>query len=528
MRYAKAHDSARHRPVLLSHPALLLAGLWLALLAADVVRRRFGWFSNEFAQVFFVTFGLAFLAAYLAIVVWYVTKLTYFDPAEPTITAVAAVFRTGHPLYPALDAPERYAHIYGPALFVIHAGAMALFGSSILVSKAVGAVAVIAALGVSFHVYRERAGIYAATLATAACVVVFMGFSNVTFWTRSDPLLILCVALGLLATRLRSSLASMLLLGLTAGLAVNLKVTGVLYFLPIIAMSLVARGARALALAAAIATVTALAPFVVHSVSIANYKDYLELSARNGLNAGRLRQNAEWLLFLSAPVGLLLWSTWRIGGLSGHLRAMLLALAPALVGVAIVTAKPGGGPFHLLPFVPVLLYGIVNAPRSSWSAAAQTLALAFTITAVALAVPRQLIFVETSVDRDLTPAVNYIRSFADAHPGASMTVGYAGTSVLSFARPEAVFRTGDYFLDVPAIQEHGLAGQPLPEAAILALVTCRAEYILVPGGASPFAVQSAYYPDGPRDVFPPEFRQEFQRRYRRIRSDVFDVWACAK
>jgi hypothetical protein len=512
----------------LTHPTLILAGVWLALAVADAIRRRLGGFGGPFAAVLFVTFGLAFVAAFLAITVWYAASLSYFDPAEPTIAAVAAAFRAGHPLYPALDAPERYAHIYGPVLFMIHAGAFALFGSSILVSKAVGAVAIAVALGIGFYVYRERAGIYAATLAIAVSVTVYLVFNNVTFWSRSDPLLILCVTFGLLATRLRSPRTSTILLGLATGVAFNLKVTGVLYLLPAMAMTFAAHGTRAVTLAAAIAALTAIAPFLAPGVSIANYGDYLALSARSGLNAGRLRQNAEWLVYLVAPVAGVLWPAWRSGSLTPHLRAGLMALVPAMLAIAIVSAKPGGGPFHLLPFVPLLAYVIVNAPRPAWNASARTLAVAFAITALAFAIPRQLIFVSTMVNRDLTPAVNAIRKFADAHPGDTIAVGYAGTSDLSFARPAAVFRTGDYFLDVPAIQEHRLAGLPLPDATRLALVQCRAQYMLLPPGATAFNVQSAYYPDGPRDVFPEEFRSEFLRRYRRIGSDVFDIWRCTR
>jgi hypothetical protein len=509
----------------LSHPAVVLVGLWLSLLPGDYVLRRVGWSNQEFARTLYVTFALAFLATYIGIVIWYAGTITYFDPAEPTITAVAAAFRAGRPLYPAIDAAERYAHVYGPVLFLVHAGALAAFGSSILVSKAVGAAAAIAALAVSFLVYRERAGIYAAIIATTICALVFMAFSNVTFWTRSDPLLILCVALGLFATRLRSRWASMVLLGFTTGVAVNLKVTGILYLLPAFAMSAVAHGSRAVSLAAGLAAITALAPFALPHVSIANYGNYLQLSARNGVNAARLRQNAEWLFYLGLPVAAVLWSARRAAESTPHLRAMILTLAPALVIVTLVAAKPGGGPFHLLPFVPVLLYAVVNAPRSAWHPAVRALALAFAISAVALAIPRQLIFISTTVGRDLTSAVTFIREFADAHPGTSIAVGYTGTSVMSFARPEAVFRTGDYFLDAPAIQEHNLAGLRLPDSTILALTTCRAEYVLTPAG-TPFQVQSAYYPEGPREVFPEVFRSEFRKRYRFIRSDVFGVWQC--
>ena len=503
----------------------MLVGLWLALLAGDYLIRRVGWSNPEFARTLFLTFALAFLATYIAIVIWYAGTITYFDPAEPTITAVAAALRAGHPLYPAIDAAERYAHVYGPVLFLVHAGTLAVFGSSILVSKAVGAAAAIAALTLSFLVYRERAGIYAAIIATTICAVVFLAFGNVTFWSRSDPLLIFCVALSLVATRLRSRWASMVLLGVTAGVAVNLKVTGIFYLLPAFAMSAVAHGPRAVTLAAGLAAITALAPFALPHVSIANYVDYLQLSARNGVNAARLRQNAEWLFYFGLPVAAALWSARRAAESTSHMRALTVTLAPALIVVTLIAAKPGGGPFHLLPFVPVLLYAVINVPRSAWNPVARTLALAFAISAVALAIPRQLIFISTTVARDLTPAVTFIREFADAHPGTSIAVGYSGTSMMSFARPEAVFRTGDYFLDAPAIQEHNLAGLRLPDATLLALTTCRAEYLLLPPGNA-FQVQSAYYPEGPREVFTEVFRSEFRKRYRFIRSDLFAVWQC--
>jgi hypothetical protein len=512
---------------LISHPALLLAVTWIALLAIDIVRRRLGWTNKELAHTLFVTFSLGLVAAFAGIAIWYATRLSYFDAAEPTITAVASVFKAGRPLYPALDAPERYAHVYGPALFVIHASALAAFGSSILVSKAVGAIAILASLAVGFLIFRERAGLYAATLGTAVCALVYMGFSNVTFWTRSDPLLILCATVSLLATRVRRPLLSMVLLGLTTGIAVNLKVTGVLYIMPAVAVALNTHGVRRLAVAGSTAAGVAAAPFLLTNVSLAHYADYLGLSARNGIAANRIKLNVEAVVFLTAPLIAVLLSARRIVTPSGQTRSLLMALVPAVIVIAILGSKPGGGPFHLVPFVPVLVFTALGLPRVSWTPVVQTLALAFAVTAFSLALPRQLLLIATTIGRDLGPAVGYIRAFADSHPGKRIGVGYAGTSALSYARPEAVFRTGDYFLDAPAIQEHELAGLTLPEATFHALAGCRIEYMLVPNGERAFAVPSAYYPDGPKEVFPAAFRAEFLRRYRWITtSDVFDVWEC--
>lgn len=513
----------------MSHPALVLAVLWLVMLGLDRLARRAGRSTPDWARALLPATSCALLAAFVIIVLWYGVQLTYFDPAEPTITAVASVFGAGGPLYPAIDAPERYAHIYGPVLFIVHAAALGALGPGILASKAAGAIAILASLAIGFHILRERAGASAALVATAACALVYMAFGNVTFWTRSDPLLILTVTCGLLTARLRSRAASIVLLGMSVGVAVNLKVTGPLYLLPVAAIALAAHGGRALIGAAAVAAVCAMGPFVLPNVSLTNYLDYLELSASQGLAGGRVRQNLEWAVFLCAPVFGVLSSARLIARSRGRAEVSAGALAAAVLVISVAAAKPGGGPFHLLPFVPVLAYVVVSAgPHARGAPWTRSLVIAFGITALLIAVPRQLIFVRTMAGRDLGPAASYLREFAAAHPGRRIEVGYAGTSYLSYARPEIVFRTREYLLDAPAIQEHRLAGLQLPASTLQALDTCRIEYMLIPTGADPFVVPSAYFPHGPADVFPEAFRATFHRRYRRITSgELFDVWECS-
>jgi hypothetical protein len=201
----------------------------------------------------------------------------------------------------------------------------------------------------------------------------------------------------------------------------------------------------------------------------------------------------------------------------------------AVAIVILVAAKPGAGPFHLLPFVPLFAYAVLRAPAHAWQrpAAAHVLA-ASVLAALAMAVPRQITFVSTVISRPLESAVTELRRFAAAHPRDGMAVGYAGTSYLSFARPELVFRTDDYLLDAPAVQEHRLSGLDIPLATRRAIDTCRIEYWLIPSGGEPFLVRGAYQPDGPREVFPPDFRAAFLRRYERVGSTgQFDIWRCA-
>jgi 4-amino-4-deoxy-L-arabinose transferase-like glycosyltransferase len=509
----------------ITHPAVLVALVcWLVLLVFRVAPALESLVVHRRALV---TASIVVLCAFAAIVGWYALRLVYFDPAEPTITAVASVFASGQPLYPALDDPERYAHIYGPVLFIVQAGALAVAGSSIFTSKAVGPLAILSSLILMYRLFR-RHGPPAALVSTAACALVYLGFGNVTFWTRSDPLLILCVVLGLAATELRGRLASAIGLGVTLGVAANLKLTAPLYLLPAIMMTADTHDRRTAAAALGVAGMVAAAPFLLPTISLSHYLSYVRLSARNGLEGAKVRQNLEWIVFLCVPLAVRLSAGgWRTSSKTdARFRHLVAVLVASMIVTAIAASKPGGGPFHLLPFVPVIAYLTMIAPADdrSWRRAAM---LACGIAAVSIAIPRQRTFLSTVAKRDLRPAVADLRQFMHSHPGRSVAVGYASTSYLSYARPEVVFHTHDYLLDAPAIQEHRLSGLPMPKSTLRAIEECRIHYWLIPAGGDPFVVPSAYFPKGPQGVFPNDFRAAFLSRYSRTsRIALFDVWEC--
>jgi hypothetical protein len=102
----------------------------------------------------------------------------------------------------------------------------------------VGAVGALVSLILAYRLFRTTRGDVGAILATASCVLVFMLFGNVSFWTRADPLLILLVTAALHAARLPASAQSFTIVTAIAGLAANLKVTGFLYVLPVAMLAL--------------------------------------------------------------------------------------------------------------------------------------------------------------------------------------------------------------------------------------------------------------------------------------------------
>jgi hypothetical protein len=511
---------------LIAHPLVLLVVAQLALWAS--VRWLVFGVSLPGPRLLPIASGAA-LAVYAGIVSWYTFQPTYFDAAEPTITAIAALVGHGHPLYPAVDAPERYVHIYGPALFLLHAAALALAGSSIVVSKAVGAIAIALALLLSHRAFARLAGARPALGATAVSAVIYLMFGNATFWTRAEPLLICCVAAGLFSSALRRPIAVALLLGVATGIATALKISGALYFVPLFVLIAIRHGLWCAAGAAGIAALVAIAPFFHSDISLTNYVDYIQLSAQNGLIGRKLAQNLEWALFLMAPLVALVPLNQSATRPRSE-NAVSLSLGVAIVIVAIVAAKPGGGPYHFLPFVPVLMWAAISHPGAAWkSPAVWMTAVAFILTAAVIAVPRQITLIKTVNGRALEPAIADLLQYADTHPAERVAVGYAGTSRWSDARVAMVFRTRDYLLDAPAIQEHRLSGLELPAATFRAVETCRADVWLIPSDGEAFAVPSAYSPLGPAEVFPEEFRKTFRNRHvLTSRTAFFDVWTCRK
>jgi hypothetical protein len=512
------------RATLASHPvaALLVVLLAFAALHSAAPRALAGLTHRRVLTAGAVTI----LSAFVAIAGWYGRQLAYFDPAEPTIPAVAAVFAAGKPLYPALDAPERYAHVYGPVLFMVQAAALALVGPSIAASKAAGLAGILLSLLALVRVVAARRSGIAGVWTAAACAAVYLAFGGVSFWTRGDPLLILLVVAGLVAAQARDGSGSMWPLGIILGLIVNVKLTGPLYLLPVLALGLRRRHWRAGLAMTAIAGLTALAPFVLPNVSASHYLDYIALAARNGISAATLRHNAEWALFLCAPLA----AAWMSPDPVRRDRPVVSWLIPAVLLIAVAGAKPGGGPFHLLPFVPVIAFLVAARTENlEWrNSIVRSVTPAVLIVAMAMAVAQQALFIRTVRGRDLHQASAEVRTFVRSHPGTAPAIGYAGTSYLSFIRPEVVFQSGAYLLDAPAVQEHQLAGLAIPPSTIRAIATCVAPIWLIPAtGDPPFLVPSAYLPRGPATVFSTEFRDTFQRYYERTSSiGLFDVWTC--
>jgi hypothetical protein len=519
-------------------PLLLFAAILVLLVAG---RRRISlrqtapaWMQR--AELLVALVGGLALLAYPAIALWYASDAHFFDNAEPTMPAVAWLFHAGKPLYHLPDSAERYAHIYGPMAFIAHSWVQAALGPGLRISKGLGAASGLASLLFLFGAMRRHGSAARTAALTGVGALLLLTFRHYSFWTRPDSLQLLSVSAALFfavtATSARGDLSAALV-GLASGLLWNMKLTGPLYSLPVFALLHRRTGWRGTFIALAAGIATAVAPFVLLSnVSLVNYLAWLRLSAHTGLLLSLLRQNIEWAIYLGLPLLLSYYAVPPEHRSRGtEWRNLMVALLTGVCGVVIAAAKPGAGPYHLIPFVPIIMYAVSRqAARFSSSTALDPVlpraSIAFLLVAVMIALGQQALLISTMSARRAIGDADDITRFADAHQGV-IEMGYGTTESLSFARPILVFRNNSYLLDQPAVREHQLAGVELPQATVDALASCSVRYWLIPKGEAPFSGVNGYPAVFLRPLYSDDFRRAFDATYRRVSTTTYyDVWEC--
>ena len=481
-----------------------------------------------------VWLGLAAIAAYVAIVLWYFQLRVFFDHAEPTVAAIAWLFNLGQPVYHAPDAAERYAHIYGPFAVMIPAGFLAALGPGMAQAKASGIAAGLLTLALVSHLVRRPTNARTAIVLTGLFAAQALIFRNLAFWIRPDSFQMLFVAAGLLgATSARPWIAS-LALGISTGILVSLKFTGFLYALPAAGLLASAHGLRWIGPCAVAAVATAALPFLAFdNVSFAHFRYWVGLSANNGVGFVTLRQNVEWAAFVLLPVAPTLLAELPSPADRRRRGSMMAGLVAGIVGVVIAASKPGAGPYHVMPFLPVVFYALalhVGAvpDRVRRQAAFRYGAPALAIVSTILAVCQQVFFFAGIAETGGTRFVDDLERFAAAHPGRTIAMGYGKTGErLTFSRALLVFQSGAYLLDAPAIQEYQMSGQELPPQTIAALAACRVDLFVFPKESDPFTAGNKYPAVRDRPLFSAEFRRVFFERYaREADTGYFQVWRC--
>ena len=315
----------------------LLQKIWTWITDEKVIRR---------IAVYAACLYLAF-SSYMLLVLP-VTQLSEFG-----VHFVSLAWLEGKPLYHSFNSEDQYSLLYGPLTYLIYAAAYSMVGVNFYAPKVISVVFFSLTI---FSIWKLTRN---ASPSKYRLIIWLIIFSYVGMWAtlpfapKADTLLIAFIGLAMVVidTKIHFIIKSVLL-GILIGLSIHLKVTAILYFIPVV-LFLIVKSDRfeqvfSLILVTASAVAFSSLIFITPGLSIEHYMAWVLLSIKHGFSSTIVMQN---LLIISPVVFLGFFAKSerpeKLGWLA-LLIATFLVIFPA--------SKNGAGCYHFAPFLPVLAY----------------------------------------------------------------------------------------------------------------------------------------------------------------------------
>lgn len=517
--------------------ALFLIGLIPAFVIFKF-RHRF----DRILHPILLIFASLILINYIGLVLLYPTWADYADPAEANVAIVSWLFDRGQPVYPDLNAAERYINNYGALSYVIQSVFLSLLSPSIFASKVAGCLAGLASLGLIFLLIQRRLGWTSAMCGSAIVSLCFLaqtsasGLLTSSFWVRPDALLLFFTVLGLFLTVRGTKWVAIVGSAIALGISTNLKITAFLHFIPIYVLLLYRFGFLSIFISSSIALFTVALPYLIFAqISFTNYWTWLQQVRLKGINPNQIPKNLLWMGFVGVPVAIVFLQSRFTGFFKQWLPKNFLYCMTLILGIvvnAIISSTRGALENNMLPFVPLLVYLAIEQsqfvkPSKILTPISLSAAIAFTLSISLAVYSTEVKFLDRMNTAPGHRAIADLNQFMAANPNRTIGMGYGAVSYqLSTYRPQLVFNGNPYLLDSASLMEMQASGlNNTPERTLNALRTCQTEIWLIPKGKLPFQVYS-YYPPLQK-LFSDEFRQTFAQHYEKQSSTKFyDAWAC--
>jgi len=460
--------------------------------------------------------GLVLVSGVLATECWRYLRLdAYIDHIEGNVVIGGWLLVHGVPLYALQDGITQFTGVYGPLAYLAVVPGLLLDGPGVIASKVPGVLALLAALGLTAFRFR-RGPPMAAAQGLFLLVAGFAAVSPTSFWTRPDPFEALLVAAAL------ATAASPICVGICIGLAVNFKIHAFLYFLPILMELWWRRGWRAAPPLIACAATTFLIPFLAPGVSLPDYLATLKQVVGGRSHTGALLALVSaYSVAFALPVLLPLCARQ----IPAADRRYGVATLATLALLAYPATLSGGGPYQLLPLLPILAEARKRLRPDGIGAefAVFPLLLFAAATAhVALAQMQERQTWHAYADEALALA-------REAPPG-TVDIGYGDNKrsydIAELVKTELSLHGNPRWVDAQILMELREIGVDGSRRWVPYLTECRVGRWLMPRGEEPFAVRSHFYDDGL--VFDDAFRAAFTANYHPVAESAhFTIWECA-
>ncbi|MBK8166209.1 MAG: hypothetical protein IPK64_09615 [bacterium] len=480
--------------------------------------------------------SLGLLGVFAGIAAWYVGLEGLAGEVEPAVTTLSWLVSNGHPLYMPFEAAERYSVLYGPSVFLTNGVFLKVLGPTLASVKLVSALAAVGSLLLLYATLARNRRDTPAILLTATAAMYLWAQGFAVYVVRPDALMVFSVALALFgAARLRRPLA-IIAVAVATGFAVNLKLHGFLYFVPVAALLGLRHGRGTWMIAAVGALMVAALPFLFNPlVSLVDYFAWIGNASHHGLSTEFLALDLGYAAALVLPLALVLvlsgWTRWR-GKSEG---VLVLALASVLPAVLVLASKPGAGLVHLLPMAIPTVYVLgrlvqrLQVEGFDWRPARRrSVAWAFGLTLLLAGSVNEYRAVRRLdwQTRQLPDLAQDVRGVMAHYGGLTMAMACGGEAMSfqsTWTRTLLAFGDHPVLLDPISVMDSSLSGRELSHSTYDAIGDGRIALWLVPRGQEPFRKVNWYAPHLP--VFPEAFRSHFAAHYsRRAQSRYFDLW----
>jgi len=485
-----------------------------------------------------VALGVVLALIYALGAMLYLLYPNYLDHFEATVSVISWRGIRGDPIYPDWRTDNIYEAPYGPLLFITN-GIVLRLVPTILGSKLAAWTAFLVALALTYTAFKERTSDHKIAFLFFIIVIAEFSFFHCpayAFWSRAEPFLILIGVLTIIAALKLPTAAAAATIGGLAGLAVGFKLHGAFYAVPaVLAISGTKEtwsdriGLVMLSIIAAAVVVSL--PFLAgFDVTLEGYISVLLMTAKHGLQLDLLKNNLLFALMLFTPI-VFVWffrrptlcnsDSWFLGGL--------------LVSLAITTisaSKLGAGTHHLLPLVPISVYGLFPVPegataRPASELNARELGTMVLVPLLVFYTPGQLLWTRWFVNEFSTlqtekRKIDELQALYAQYPLAELGLSDRDHYRDTYYKALLVFHGAPLHIDFASWMDLEYAG--VSDTRIVRLLEeCDVPVWILPEGA-PFGMIN-WYTGLP--LLSDGFRRTFFDKYKLIqKGEYYRVWRC--
>lgn len=471
--------------------------------------------------------------------IFYVLSPNYFDHCEPTIASLSWIaLNGGQDLYPSAEAASRYSFHYGPLTYLVHSLIFITAGPSIIASKSMGAIACLISLCLIFFSTRSTLSSNLALLITGISATLILGFYNYGYWNRPDPFLLLLTSISVFFLSTKSSKASLYAGVACIALAVNFKLHGFVYFLPLFAHVIKKISVKEVNIRILFLTFAALLcfPFLLPSISTLNYFNLLSMASKHGFDSGIFLDNLQFIFITFLPISWLIWLNRKKFN-AGDRQFFLFGFA-SIALVLVPASKAGAGPHHFIPFLPIMAFSYAILLKSTLTTSAETkvpnfnkIFLLFFYISFGSAIflgfssQRHIMYFFRNTDKHMAE-VEEVQKILENHKGQYIQMGYSDGDHYSSSFPRSLltFAGNRLFIDAAPMMDFEKSNIPISAASIQAIDSCSVDIWIIPKGDA-FSLISGYSPS--RRLFEDRFTDAFFANYEISESLLhYDIWTC--